>query len=205
MLKIPVSRTHRTVEPRRYENSNGGDSLRMNIEETDYFRLGISEAVKDRAGLEIDMFRQFNDGLHADGPIMFLVSRRHPETIIELASNGANGSVTNHGERGLDVHAGHITGVRFALPVDALIHHPHAHDGVILNQRLLHGHCGPYLHRAARHQLACHPLVELPNRHHQAVMFPEKLRRVGKFERVVIHRQHPAEGFDGGVGGAQSK
>ena len=141
-----------------------------------------------------------------------MVALRQSEVIVEGLAHGSYGAIGDHGEIGLDVHAGHEARIRIAGLVHALVHQPNAHHPVLFDQWLVDGGSGPELHQARCHQLGSHPLVELPDREDEPVVFLQEIGYVGEFNGLVLHHsdrtgqavcQPEAHGTAAGADGVQ--
>ena len=203
VLEVAVGGAHRAVEPRRHEDAERRDAAGMHIHEPENFRLGKTERVENRAGLEIDPRRQIDDELHADGPLVLVVTRGQAEGLVELPADGADRAVANHGERSANIHPRRETVGGAALLVGALIHQAHADDLAVLDKSTGDRRGRPYLHGARAHHLGADPLHELAHREDEAVVLLEKRGCPRQFECVVLHGQRPLEGLQSGVGRPQ--
>ena len=100
----------------------------MDVKKTKNLRLRITERVQHGAGFERGVFRQIHDELHADGPVADVMAVRQTKNLVELAPDGADGTVGDDCQCGVDVHAGRKAVGRIALFVHALIEQADADD-----------------------------------------------------------------------------
>ena len=132
-------------------------------------------------GLSGGVFGQVHDELHADGPVARVVALGQAEMRVELLADRADRAVADHGQRGVDVHAGHEAVAGLALLVDALVEQAHADDLVVFDQRLGHRRAGPDLDRAGALHLGADPLHELAHREHQPAVLCRNGGSPGQF------------------------
>jgi hypothetical protein len=90
-----------------------------------------------------------------------VVAFGHTKLLVQLLADGADRAVTDHGERGVDVHAGHEAVAGLALLIHTLVEQADADNLVVFDQRLRHRRAGPDLDRARALHLCSNPLHEL--------------------------------------------
>src|ERR1017187_590400 len=126
----------------------------------------LAERVEHRAGLQLRALRQIHHHLHAYGPLAVMVAIRHTELRVGLPADRPYRPVSHHGQGRANIHTGHETGFRFALPVDALVAQAHAANAPVFHQRGMYRRSRPDLDRARTHQFSADELHELAQRHH---------------------------------------
>ena len=163
VLQVAIRRARGIAHPRRDEDADRDQPVRMHIEEAEDLRLGKSEGVPDGAGLQRRILRQLDHHLHAQRPLALRVSRRHSDSPVERLPHRAHRSVADHRQRRMHIHPGHESIRRRARAVDPLIGQPNPLDGVSLlarfarEDRRAHRRSRPYLHQAGGHQLRARP------------------------------------------------
>ena len=140
-------------------------------------------------GLSVRVGGQIHDELHAHGPVADVVAVRQTELFVKLAANRADRAVTNHRERGVDVHAGGEAIGGIAFFVHALIEQADTNNFFLLNERQRNRRAGPDLDGAGALQLRADPLHELAHRKNHAVVLVQKRRRPRQIQRVLLERQ----------------
>ena len=83
-----------------------------------------------------------------DRPFALVVAFGQAELRIELPAHRAHGTVAHHRQRGAHVHAGQEAGLGISVLVHALIDQADSQHPLVFDQRLLHRHARPDLHRA---------------------------------------------------------
>ncbi len=139
----------------------------MDVEEAEDLRLREAEGMQDGAGLERSILGQVHDELHAHRPIARVMALGQAELRVELLADGADRTVADDGERGVNVHARHEAVARLALLIHALVEQPDAEDFMIFDQHFGYRCAGPDLHRPRALDLCADPLHELAHREHQ--------------------------------------
>ena len=122
-----------------------------------------------------------------------MVPAGQTEQLIELPAYGAHRSIAHHGQRGAQIHARHIAGVRTPRAIGALIEQAHAHHAVVFHQRPGYRHAGPDLYGSPAHRLRASPLHELADGEQQAAIFAEKRRSPGQLEGVIARQTEEAQ------------
>ncbi len=184
VLEIAIGRAYRIVEPGRHEDADGSHAAGMHIEEAEDLRLRVAECMEDRAGLQIHALAQIHHHLCAHGPLMLMVAAGQAEEGVELAAHSAHGSIAHYGERGVQVHAGHVARIWVAFAIGALIEQPHAYHAPVFHQRFGDGHAGPDLDCAGVHGLRAGPLHELADGEEQSAIFVQEGRGPGQLESL---------------------
>ena len=205
VLQVAVGRARRVVEPRGHENSHRGDAVRMHVEKSENFGLGISECVQDRAGFERATVGEIDDKFHAERPIVRVVSLGNTERLVELLSDRANRTVGHDGETRAHFHTGHESVGRLAVLRHALIDEPYAGHAAVLDDRFADGAAGPDLRGAGADDLLRDPLGELSHREDESAVLFEEVGRPRQFHRMVFHAQDRSERADGDIGDAHER
>ena len=186
MLQVPVGGADGRFEPRRHENTERRDVIRVNIEKPKNLRLRIAEGVKDSPWFEGAALRQVHNKLHADGIIVFVMAGGEAELFVELPANWTNRTIADDGQRGANIHAGGKAVGGVALLVCPLVHEADAGDFIPFHQRFGDGGARPDLNRSGAHQLGADPLVELPDGQHQPAMLLQIGRDVRQLECGMV-------------------
>ena len=121
VLQIAIGRAHGTAEPRRNEDANGGQTVRMDIEEAKNLRLRETERVQNRSCLQSGILAKLDHHLHAQCPFGMFVPRRQAEMRIDAAADSAHGSISDHRQRRANVHSWQKTILWRAVQSGALI------------------------------------------------------------------------------------
>ena len=190
VLQITIARADRGVEPGGHEDAQRGCAVRVDVHEAKDFGFRITECMNDRAGFERAGLRQFNDGLHAHGPVMLMIAGWQAEMLVELAADSADRSVADYGETRMDIHARHISRwIRIALLVHALICEAYTEDLVALQDRCTDGRTWPDLSKTGTHDLSADPGHKGPHGGYEAMMLLEEGGDPRQFDciRTLLH------------------
>ena len=193
VLKIAVGRAYRTLKPRRHENAERRHAVGINVQKPEDARLGIAQRVQHRAGFERTILGQVHHELHADRPVTSAMPRRHPEMFVDLPTNRTHRSITNHRQRGANIHPRREAVRRVAFLVRPLIDEPHTDNAAAIDQWLGDRCTRPNLNRTCIHQLCAHPLIELPQGQQQPAVLAQVRRDVGQLQGRTFDRQQSLE------------
>ena len=161
----------------------------MHIEEAEDLRLGVAEAVPDGARLERGVLGQFDNELHAQGPLAARMAIGKSEALVESLADRAYRAVAHDRQLRAHVHTGHEAVGGCAELVHALVGEAQAFDSLAVEERSADWRARPNLHQTAAHELRTDPLVELAHREHQSAVLLQECGSVGQFEGRVFHTE----------------
>src|SRR4029079_17871590 len=121
VLQIPVDGAGGVTQPGRDEDPDGGETLRMYVEKSEYLRLRIAEGVPDGSGFQSRFSGQFDYELHPQCPFALVVPGWHSHPPVDCLAYRSERAVAHDREAGTDVHSCDESALRFAVSIHALI------------------------------------------------------------------------------------
>ena len=194
-LQITVRSARGVGKSGRNKNAERCRAFGVHIKKTEYLRLRIAERVQHGARLERTVFGETDNKLRAYRPVMLVMPFRKTELLIKCGSHRPDRPVGNDGKRRVDIHTRHVAVSRRPAEIRTLIHKTDSLHPAAFEQRLSNRHSRPDLSKSGTHNFGADPLIELPERKHQALILAQERWNERELETPVSKRQDAFQQF----------